>query len=98
MPELLPAVLVMLTQVQPSEEIYERIDRLMIRIEEGRRLTLRTDLPDSETGIDVPLGTRFVQSRKIQSLVVRFPEKTGQLDHSLIEFLAPEDLARDDEE
>jgi tetratricopeptide (TPR) repeat protein len=38
MPVLLPAVLVLLAQVQPSEAVYERIDALMERIENGERL------------------------------------------------------------
>jgi len=95
MPLLLPAVLVMLTQVQPSEEVFKRIDSLMLRIEEGRRLTLSTDLPDSDSGNTLKVGTRWVQSRKIQSMVVRFPDKTEQLDPSLIEFLSPEELGRE---
>ena len=93
MPTLLPAILVLLAQIQPSEEIYERIDRLMNRIEKGERLTLRGVAYDTEEGKLRPIGTTWVQSRRIQSIVVRFPEKTDNFDTSAIQFISPEELA-----
>jgi hypothetical protein len=93
MPKLLPTVLVLLDQVQPSEEVYERIDRLMNRIERGERLTLRGTLAASdEKDHFVPLGTRWTPSRKIQSLVIRFPEQTENFDPSGLQFVSPEEL------
>jgi hypothetical protein len=93
MPVLLPAILVLLAQVQPSEAIYERIDTLMNRIERGERLTLRGTIEPSDEDNIVPLGTRWTEFRRIQSLVVRFPENTETLDPSAIQFFAPEEFA-----
>lgn len=92
MPELLPAVLVMMAQLQPSEEVLKRIDALMERIEKGERLTLRGNLVAAEEDHSISLGSRWVNTRKVQSLVVRFPENTGDLDPSVIQFIAPEDV------
>ena len=89
MPTLLPAVLLLLDQAQPSEEVYERIDRLMNRIERGSRLTLRGEIENYEGGI--PLGSSSVDFRRILSLVVRFPEKTDNLDSSVLQFFSPEE-------
>jgi len=97
MPVLLPAVLVMLAQVQPSEAIFERIDSLMNRIERGERLTLRGNIEPSDEDNVIPLGTRWVESRRIQTLVVRFPENTGNLDPSAIQFIAPEGFEEEEE-
>jgi len=92
MPTLLPAVLVLLSQVQPSEAIYVRIDKLMERLEKGERLTLSKELAPAEKDHVLPLGTKFIPTRKIRSLVVRFPDKTDNLDPSAIQFFSPEDL------
>jgi len=96
MQTLLPAVLVLLTQVQPSEAVFERIDRLMNRIERGERLTLKGVALDSESGSVIPVGTKWVQTRKIQSLVIRFPERTEPLDPSMIQLIAPEEGSREE--
>jgi len=94
MPTLLPAVLVLLAQVQPSEDVFKRIDSLMDRLERGRRLTLRGTLePSDEKDHVIPLGTTRVESRRVTSIVVRFPENTDNLDPAVIQFFAPEDLA-----
>ena len=92
MPVLLPAVLVLLAQIQPSEAIFERIDTLMNRVERGERLTLRGTIEPSDEDNVIPLGTRWVESRRIQTLVVRFPENTGNLDPSAIQFFAPDEF------
>ena len=89
LPTLLPAVLVLMSQVQPTEEVYTRIDRLMERVERGERLVLTSELGESEEDHLVALGTRRVPSRVIQSLVVRFPDKTENFDPSMIQFLFP---------
>jgi len=86
---LLSAILLLLDQAQPSEEVYERIDRLMNRIERGSRLTLSGKVENFEGGI--PIGSSSVGFRRILSLVVRFPEKTGNLDPSMLQFFSPED-------
>jgi len=89
---LLPTILVLLAQAQPSEAIYARIDRVMDRVERGERLTLRYSLEESEDGNVIAIGTNRVQSRRIQSFVIRFPDITEYLDPSMIQFFAPEDL------
>ena len=98
MPLLLPTVLVLLTQVQPSEAVYERIDSLMNRIEKGERLTLRGTLSPSDEDHVIPLGTRWVDYRRIMSLVVRFPGNTENLDPSVLQLVSPEEFAEEAEE
>ena len=92
LPTLLPAVLVLLAQVQPSEEVYERIDRLMERIEKGEHRTIYGTLNASDKDTVVPLGSSRLPSRKIQSFVLRFPGNTDNFDPSMIQFVAPEEL------
>ena|GEM_PF-3046236 len=93
MPTLLPTILVLIKQVQPSEEVYQRIDRLMERIERGERLTLSGTLEaNDERDHFITIGTNRVPSRRIQSFVVRFPEKTENLDPSALWFVSPEEL------
>jgi hypothetical protein len=96
MQTLLPAVLVLLSQVQPSEQIYARIDRLMDRLERGERLTLKDKLEPSEKDHIISLGTKWVPTRKIQSLVFRFPEKTENLDPSALLFFSPSDFEEEE--
>jgi len=91
MPTLLPAVLVLMAQIQPSEEVYNRIDTLMDRIERGERLTLKGTLHESESDHEISLGTKRVDSRTVQTMVVRFPEKTEELDPAVIQFITPEE-------
>ena len=98
MPLLLPAILVLLAQVQPSEAIFERIDALMNRIEKGERLTLKTTLEASDDDHELLLGTRWVGSRKIMSLMVRFPGNTENLDPSALQFISPEELVEEEPE
>ena len=95
MTNLLPAVLVLLAQVQPSETVFERIDRLMGRIERGERLTLRTELEASDEDHIISMGTKYVPSRKIQSLTVRLADSDTELDPAVIQFLSPEELGVD---
>ena len=92
MPSLLPTVLMLLAQAQPSEAIYARIDRLMDRIEKGERLTLRYTLKESDTDNVISIGSNRVPSRKIQSFVIRFPDTTENFDPSMIQFFSPEDF------
>jgi hypothetical protein len=68
----------------------------MERIERGERLTLRDDIGKYEDGISV--GTQRVPSRKIQSLVVRFPAMTGNLDLTANQFFSPEELGEEEPE
>jgi len=96
MPSLLPAVLLLLTQVHPSEEIFLRIDRLMSRIERGERLTLSGKAENFPDGI--PIVTRRIDSRRIQSLVVRFPDRTDTLDSSELQFFSPDEWVMEEPE
>jgi len=94
MTTLLPTILVLLQTVQPSEAIFERIDRLMDRIERGERLTVRGTLNESEEDQQIFLGTRHVPFRRIQSFVIRFPERAedaGAIDPSALWFIPPEE-------
>jgi hypothetical protein len=81
-PLLLPSLLVLLSQVQPSEQVLERIDRLMLRIEKGERQVLRGTI--TEDARDIDLG-----ERRLRSLVVRFPEMTEIPDPKNIEVYPP---------
>jgi len=98
MRDLLPAVLVLLAQVQPSEAVYDRIDSLMERIQRGERLTLKGTVEASDEDHMILLGTKRVNSRKIQSLVVRFRGNTENLDTGAIQFIAPEEFGESVEE
>ncbi|MDR1270216.1 MAG: hypothetical protein LBK82_11895 [Planctomycetaceae bacterium] len=81
-PLLLPSLLVLLSQVRPSETVLERVDRLMLRIEKGERQVLRGTITPDEREID--LG-----ERRLRSLVVRFPEMTEIPDPKNIEVHPP---------
>jgi hypothetical protein len=90
MPTLLPTILVMMQQVLPSEAIFERIDRLMDRIERGERLTVSGTLhPTDADYTEITLGTRYVPFRRIQSFVIRFPEGAEEIDPAALLFIAP---------
>ncbi|MDR2641326.1 MAG: hypothetical protein LBC74_00865 [Planctomycetaceae bacterium] len=81
-PLLLPALLMLLSQVRPSETVLERIDKLMLRIEKGERQILRgTITPEAR---DIDLG-----ERRLRALVVRFPEMTETPDPKNIEVFPP---------
>jgi hypothetical protein len=82
MPQLLPSILILLTQVHPSEEVFERIDKLMLRIETGERQVLRGTITEDEKDID--LG-----ERRLKTLVVRFPESKELPDPKDIEIYPP---------
>jgi tetratricopeptide (TPR) repeat protein len=85
LPVLLPSVLVLMSQIKPSEAIFERIDRMMNRIEKGERLVLSGTLDASETDNEVPLGTK-----RVKSLIFRFPDSQTEIDPSMIRFVPPE--------
>ena len=96
MPILLPAILVLLSQTRPSEAVFERIDRLMERIERGERLTIRGTLPEAAVRDHiVQLGTRRVPVRRVQSFVIRLPEQIENAEKiapSAVLLLSPEEL------
>ncbi|MDR3182718.1 MAG: hypothetical protein LBT89_07345, partial [Planctomycetaceae bacterium] len=83
-PTLLPAILVLMSQIKPSEAIYQRIDRLMIRVENGERLVLSGKLEESEAGNEIPLGTK-----RVMSLALRFPDGKTPIDPAAIHFVPP---------
>ncbi|MDR1291495.1 MAG: hypothetical protein LBK06_09870 [Planctomycetaceae bacterium] len=80
---LLASTLVLLEQKQPSEKVYERIDRLMNRVENGERLVLS----DSEVPEDriINLG-----DKKIRSIVIKFVNSNDIPNQNGIEFFEPE--------
>ena len=97
MPQLLPAVLQLLTHVQPSEAVCERLDRLMERVEKGERLPLRgTTLVASDEDSIIPVGTKWVDPRNARSVVVRFSERTDTLDPSTVQFISPAELVEEE--
>jgi hypothetical protein len=81
-PLLLPSLLVLLSQVRPSETVLERIDKLMLRIEKGERQILRGTITQDERDID--LG-----ERRLRAMVIRFPEMTEIPDPKNIEVYPP---------
>ncbi len=84
---LIPSVLTLLAGVKPSEEILQRIDRLMESIERGEPTTRRPRDPvvaNEETVI--PLGTR-----RVRSMAVRFPDSETVPDAAGIEVFPPQE-------
>ena len=77
---LVPSILVLLGQVQPSEQILERVDQLMLAIENGYRDVLEgtLDKSDSERTIDLP------GEKRIRSVIIRFPGQSEIPDPSTI--------------
>ncbi|GHT11100.1 hypothetical protein FACS1894170_04220 [Planctomycetales bacterium] len=88
LPVMLPSVLVLMTQIKPSEAIFERIDKMMNRIEKGERLVLSGKLDAAETDNEIPLGTK-----RVKSLIFRFPDAKAEVDPSMIRFVPPEKTA-----
>jgi Tfp pilus assembly protein PilF len=87
---LLASLLVLLEQKQPSENVYERIDKLMIRVEKGDRLTLSGDeVPEDKL---IPLG-----EKKIRSIVIQFTNSNETPNPQGIEFFAPEEESESEE-
>ncbi|MDR2345598.1 MAG: hypothetical protein LBE18_05995 [Planctomycetaceae bacterium] len=83
-PALLASTLVLLEQKQPSEKVYERIDRLMNRIESGERLVLRgEEVPDDKF---ISLG-----DKRIHSIVIQFDNNNEIPNAKDIEFFEPEE-------
>ncbi|MDR2641735.1 MAG: hypothetical protein LBC74_02955 [Planctomycetaceae bacterium] len=88
---LLASTLVLLEQKQPSEKVYDRIDKLMNRMENGERLVLSGDeIPEDKI---VHLG-----ERKIYSFVIQFANSNEIPDLNGIEFFAPEAENHEDNE
>ncbi|MDR1052655.1 MAG: hypothetical protein LBL39_00615 [Planctomycetaceae bacterium] len=80
---LLASTLVLLDQKQPSEKVYERIDRIMNRVENGERLVLSdNEVPEDRI---INLG-----EKKIHSIVIKFPNSNEIPDLKSIEFFEPE--------
>jgi hypothetical protein len=86
MPMLLPSVLVLLSQVKPTETVYQRIDKLMERVERGERYTLSGKLEASDEDHDIPLGMK-----RVRTMVVRFPGNQERLNLSGIAVAPPDE-------
>lgn len=84
---LVPSILILLSQVQPSEEVFQRLDVLMTRIENGERNVVTGTVEASGGEQVIP-----VNDRRIRSLVVRFPENGETPAAESIEVLLPEDI------
>jgi lipopolysaccharide biosynthesis regulator YciM len=88
---LLASTLILLEQKQPSEKVYERIDRLMNRIENGERLTLSGNEVPEDKVIDIG-------ERKIYSIVIQFTDSNDVPAINGIEFFAPEEYEEENED
>ncbi|MDR1925557.1 MAG: hypothetical protein LBQ66_14385 [Planctomycetaceae bacterium] len=89
-PQLLSSTLVLLEQAQPSEKVYQRIDKLINRVENGERLTL--------SGNEVPEDRLISLGRKrVHSIVIKFAGNNDLPDAKSIEFFQPEEETEEDE-
>jgi hypothetical protein len=79
---LLPSILVLLAQVRPSEEVLTRVDRIVTRVEQGRRPVLSNELT---TPGEFELGVK-----RIHSMTVRFPDSDVVPDPKTLVILPPE--------
>lgn len=94
---LVPSLLVLLSQVRPSEAVFLRIDKLMDRIEKGERPVLRESIPNEDTEDHyIDLG----RTRRIATMLLRFPENQETPEANTIQILPPEEEEEtyDDEE
>ncbi|MDR0392328.1 MAG: hypothetical protein LBH59_10510 [Planctomycetaceae bacterium] len=88
---LLASTLILLEQKQPSDKVFDRIDKLMNRIENGERFTLSGDeVPEDKL---INLG-----EKKIYSIVIQFANNNDIPDINSIEFFAPDEESEDEEE
>lgn len=87
---LIPSLLILLSQVQPSEEVFQKIDVLMTNIEKGERTVITGTVEASGGEQIIP-----IDDRRIRSLVVRFPEEGETPAADSIEVLLPEDIGVD---
>lgn len=70
---LLPSLLVLLTQVQPSEDVYVQIDEIMTRIENGQRFVFNGNIPENSKGpVQKILFTGGI--KRLYSMALYFPE------------------------
>ncbi|MDR0521896.1 MAG: hypothetical protein LBH00_08615 [Planctomycetaceae bacterium] len=74
---------------KPSEAVYTRMDRLMTRIENGENLALRGKINDSF----IPVGSEWVPTRKVKSLILRLPNNQGTFTPADIQFKTAGGLA-----
>jgi tetratricopeptide (TPR) repeat protein len=97
MPQLMPAILVLLAQYQPSEEVFLRIDKLIERIENNERLTISAVVPPSDEGNAVPIVTGAVPARQLMSIMIRFTDRLGEkFDPELLQFIFPGEKRQED--
>ncbi|MDR2171915.1 MAG: hypothetical protein LBP59_17360 [Planctomycetaceae bacterium] len=89
-PALLTSTLMLLEQKQPSEKVFERIDKLMNRIENGERLILSAnDVPEDKF---IHLG-----NKRVFSIVIQFAGNNDIPDPQSIEFFEPEETEFENE-
>ncbi len=85
LPTLLPSVLVLLAQVKPSEAVFERLDKIVTRIEKGERQILRGQVKKAGPENIVEIGIK-----RIHSMTVRFPDSDVRPDPETLKVLPPE--------
>ncbi len=90
---LVPSLMILISQVTPSEAVFQRIDKLITRIENGEPQIFRGTIENSGEARDLPFG-----EKRIRSLVIRFPESEDLPDASDIEFFPPYDGEEDETE
>lgn len=83
---LVPSMMMLLGQVTPSEKIFQRIDKLIIRIENGEPQVFRGTIDEAGEPWDLPFG-----KKRIRSMVIRFPDNEETPDASEIEFFPPDE-------
>ncbi|MCL2743471.1 MAG: hypothetical protein FWE67_06450 [Planctomycetaceae bacterium] len=88
MPTLIPSILVLFSEVTPSEAVFQRIDKLMLRIENGERPVLSTDIEKTD---EKTHHIDFDKPRSVNSMLLRFPENSEIPNPDSIEIFPPED-------
>ena len=82
---LLPSILVLLAQVQPSEAVMTRVDKIITKIENGERPVLRNKIttPGEDNVFDFGV-------KRIYTMTVRFPDSDIVPDPKTLIFYPPE--------
>ena len=82
---LLPSLLVLLAQVRPSEAIFDRIDKIVLRIERGERHVLSGEAATPGTKVN------FDGAKRIHSMTIRFPDSDEMPEPATLTVLPPEE-------
>ncbi|GHT31295.1 hypothetical protein FACS1894214_2470 [Planctomycetales bacterium] len=83
---LIPSILILFSEITPSEAVFQRIDKLMTRIENGERPALRATVEKSDEPHYIDLGS----PRRVISMLLRFPANSDEPKADTFEFFPPE--------